>query len=75
MIDMPFLVRLHVFGAFAMLALLPATPLALLMVVALSRRLEPIVTAGRTMLGSLQRLIERLARRVNPASLIWPEED
>jgi nitrate reductase gamma subunit len=75
MIDMPFLVRLHVFAGFAMLALLPATPLALLMVVALSRRLGPIVTVGFRMLRPLQRLIERLARKMNPASLIWPEED
>jgi len=75
MIDMPFLVRLHVFAAFAMLALLPATPLALLMVIALRRLLGPLVTAGCRMLGPLQTLVERLMRRVNPASLIWPEED
>jgi hypothetical protein len=66
-VGMPFLVRLHVFSAFLTLALLPATPAALVLIVALSRAIQWIS-------GPVSRLFEwgrAAARRLNPA--IWPE--
>jgi nitrate reductase gamma subunit len=69
--QMPFLVRLHVFSAFAMLAVLPLTRLAAFFVFALHSLLalmgRPISAAVHT--------AERWLRRHNPAPWLWPEED
>ncbi|MEO7730181.1 MAG: respiratory nitrate reductase subunit gamma [Kofleriaceae bacterium] len=69
--QMPFLVRLHVFTWFAMLALLPFTSLAMILVSAGDRVLlvvaRPIASAG----GAGRRVLGRFS----PARWIWPEED
>jgi hypothetical protein len=67
----PFLVRLHVFSVFAMLAVLPLTRLAAFLIFALHSTLaflgRPISTAGRA--------TESWLRRHNPSAWLWPEED
>jgi nitrate reductase gamma subunit len=69
--QMPFFVRLHVFSAFAMLAVLPLTRLAAFLVFALHSILallgRPISAAGHS--------AERWLRGHNPAHWLWPEED
>jgi len=71
MTDMPFLVRLHVFSSFAVLAILPATRLASVPVLALYRTLTLM---GRP-LAAAARMVDGWIRRHNPAGRIWPEED
>jgi len=71
MTDMPFLVRLHVFSSFAALAVLPATRLASVPVLALYRT---ITLMGRP-LAAAARMVDGWIRRHNPAGRIWPEED
>lgn len=70
-VQMPFLVRLHVFSAFAALAVLPLTRLAALVIFAVHSTLtclgRPISAAGRA--------ADRWLRRHNPAPWLWPEED
>lgn len=68
-IGMPFLVRLHVFSAFATLALFPATHAASVLVVALRRglRFTSVPVYRLVDLGRAR------ARRLNPAIWIWPE--
>jgi nitrate reductase gamma subunit len=69
--QMPFLVRLHVFSAFAALAVLPLTRLAAVLVLilhsALSLLRRPVFATGRA--------AEAWLRRHNPAAWLWPEED
>jgi nitrate reductase gamma subunit len=66
---MPFLVRLHIFSAFAALALFPVTPAASVLVVALRRGLRWASTPVHRFANS-GRVV---ARRLNPAIWIWPE--
>ena len=66
---MPFLVRLHIFSAFATLALSPATPAASVLVVALRRSLRWTSTP----VYRFANLGKVVARRLNPAIWIWPE--
>jgi len=70
-VQMPFVVRLHVFSTFAAIAVLPLTRLAAFFVF--------VINAGA---GLLARFIsaaghpaEEWLRRHNPASWLWPEED
>ena len=70
-VQMPFVVRLHVFSTFAAIAVLPLTRLAAFFIFA--------INAG---MGLLARLIsaaghpaEEWLRGHNPASWLWPEED
>jgi nitrate reductase gamma subunit len=70
-VQMPFVVRLHVFSTFAAIAVLPLTRLAAFFIFA--------INAG---MGLLARLIsaaghpaEEWLRRHNPAPWLWPEED
>lgn len=70
-VQMPFVVRLHLFSTFAAIAVLPLTRLAAFFVFA--------INAGA---GLLVRLIsavghpaEEWLRRHNPAPWLWPEED
>lgn len=69
--QMPFLVRLHVFSAFAALAILPLTRLAAFLVFVLHGAFgllgRPVSAAGRA--------TEAWLRRHNPAARLWPEED
>jgi nitrate reductase gamma subunit len=70
-LQMPFLVRLHVFSWFAALAMVPATRLGSVAAAALQRILagmgKPLAIAGRAAGTWL--------RKHNPAPLFWPEED
>jgi nitrate reductase gamma subunit len=69
--QLPFLVRLHVFSAFAAVAVLPLTRLAAFLVFVLHGALgllgRPVSAAGRA--------AEAWLRRHNPAARLWPEED
>ena len=71
MIQMPFLVRLHVFSMFAAIAVTPATRLGSVILAALQAILgalaKPLAAAGRAAAA--------WARKHNPAPLFWPEED
>jgi nitrate reductase gamma subunit len=69
--QMPFLVRLHVFSAFAMLAVLPLTRLAEFFVFALH---SILALMGRPISAAVH-AAERWLRRHNPAPWLWPEED
>jgi nitrate reductase gamma subunit len=69
--QMPFLVRLHVFTWFAMLALLPFTSLAMILVSAGDRALLVVARPIAAMGGAGRRVLARLS----PARWIWPEED
>lgn len=69
--QMPFFVRLHVFSAFAMLAVLPLTRLAAFFVFALHSLLALM---GRP-ISAVVHAAERWLRRHNPAPWLWPEED
>jgi len=70
-VQMPFVVRLHVFSTFAAIAVLPLTRLAAFFVFA--------INAGVAMLARLISAAghpaEEWLRRHNPASWLWPEED
>jgi nitrate reductase gamma subunit len=69
--QMPFLVQLHVFSAFALLAALPFTRVAVFFIAAIEGAAgllgRPIAAANRGAEGWL--------RKHNPAVWIWPEED
>jgi nitrate reductase gamma subunit len=69
--QMPFLVRLHVFTWFAMLALVPFTSLAMILVSAGDRALL-VVARPISAMGAAGR---RTLARLSPARWIWPEED
>jgi nitrate reductase gamma subunit len=69
--QMPFLVRLHVFTWFAMLALVPFTSLAMILVSAGDRVLLVVARPLAAMGGAGRRTLARLS----PARWIWPEED
>jgi nitrate reductase gamma subunit len=69
--QMPFLVRLHVFSSFAMLAVLPLTRLGSFLVFATDWTLG---LAG-SVLSSAARSLEAWLRKHSPAGWLWPEED
>ena len=69
--QMPFLVRLHVFSAFAMVAVLPLTRLAAFFVFVLH---SILALMGRPISAAVH-AAERWLRRHNPAPWLWPEED
>jgi nitrate reductase gamma subunit len=69
--QMPFFVRLHVFSAFAMFAVLPLTRLAAFFVFALH---SILALMGRPISAAVH-AAERWLRRHNPAPWLWPEED
>jgi nitrate reductase gamma subunit len=70
-VQMPFLVRLHVFSLFAAVAVTPLTRLGTVLAGVLQRIFilagKPVSAAGRA--------TEALFRKLNPAAWIWPEED
>ena len=70
-LQMPFLVRLHIFASFSALAVLPLTRLASFAVVALDRSFALI---GRPVSVTAHGA-EAWFRKHNPASWLWPEED
>lgn len=70
-VQMPFLVRLHVFSLFACFAILPATRIGTVLVAALRGVLG---VAGKV--GSAgERAAEGWFKKHNPAPWLWPEED
>ncbi|MGZ4870456.1 MAG: respiratory nitrate reductase subunit gamma [Candidatus Angelobacter sp.] len=69
--QMPFLVRLHIFASFSALAVLPLTRLAAFAIVALDRLFGLI---GRPVSASAH-AAEAWVHKHNPASWLWPEED
>lgn len=70
-VQMPFLVRLHIFSSFAAVALLPFTRLAPVVVLALNRGIE-LINRPVSVIGHAA---EAWLTRHNPAAWIWPEED
>jgi nitrate reductase gamma subunit len=69
--QMPFFVRLHVFSAFAMFAVLPLTRLAAFFVFVL----HSILAVMNRPISAAVHAAERWLRRHNPAPWLWPEED
>jgi nitrate reductase gamma subunit len=69
--QMPFLVRLHVFSAFAAIAVFPLTRLAAFVVFGLD---WAFALLGRAF-ASTTRILEAWTRKHNPAAWLWPEED
>jgi nitrate reductase gamma subunit len=69
--QMPFFVRLHMFSAFAMLAVLPLTRLAAFFVFGMH---SILALMGRPISAAVH-AAERWLRRHNPAPWLWPEED
>ena len=69
--QMPFLVRLHVFSAFAAIAVFPLTRLAAFVVFGLN---WAFALLGRAF-ASTTRVLEAWTRKHSPAAWLWPEED
>jgi nitrate reductase gamma subunit len=68
---MPFLVRLHMFSWFVMIALVPFTSAALILAAGIER-CALLVT--RPLDAAIQ-MARRMATRLSPAKWLWPEED
>ncbi|HEX3766504.1 MAG TPA: respiratory nitrate reductase subunit gamma [Kofleriaceae bacterium] len=69
--QMPFLVRLHVFSWFAVLAVLPFTSAAMILVSAGDR---VVLAVGRPITAAAQ-TGRRVLGKLSPARWLWPEED
>ncbi|HET9621111.1 MAG TPA: respiratory nitrate reductase subunit gamma [Kofleriaceae bacterium] len=69
--QMPFLVRLHVFTWFIVIALVPFTSVSNLIIPAVDR----VLTALSKPVGAAGAAGRRTAKKLSPAHLIWPEED
>lgn len=69
--QMPFLVRLHVFSAFAALAVFPLTRLAAAVILVLNWAIALLGSA----FASITSILEAWIRKHNPAAWLWPEED
>jgi len=69
--QMPFLVRLHVFSLFALMALLPFTSAAMVLVSAGDRAL---MFAARP-IAAVTGAAHRASAKLSPARWLWPEED
>ena len=69
--EMPFLVRLHVFTWFVVIALVPFTSVANLIIPAVDR----VLLAISGPVGAAGAAGRRTAKKLSPAHLIWPEED
>ena len=68
---MPFLVRLHVLSWFAVIALVPFTSAAMILVSALDR----VVMLITRPINAAARAGRRALARLSPARWLWPEED
>ena len=69
--QMPFLIRLHVFTWFALLAVVPFTSAAMILVSAGDR----LVLLAARPIGALGQRGRRTAGKFSPARWLWPEED
>jgi nitrate reductase gamma subunit len=67
---LPFLVRLHLFAAFAALAVFPATRLAALPLLAVHRALD---LAGRATIAAARPAVAWVRR--GPAAMLWPDRE
>jgi len=70
-VNLPYLIRLHVWASFASLALFPATSLARAPIAIIRRGME----RGLAPVHALVNLTAKVSARLNPAIWIWPEED
>ena len=70
-VQMPFVVRLHVFSTFAAIAVLPLTRLAAFFVFAINAGVAVLAR----LISAAGHPAEEWLRRHNPASWLWPEED
>jgi nitrate reductase gamma subunit len=70
-VQMPFVVRLHVFSTFAAIAVLPLTRLAAFFVFAINAG----VAMFARLISAAGHPAQEWLRRHNPASWLWPEED
>jgi hypothetical protein len=68
---MPFLVRLHVFSWFAMIAVVPFTSFAMTLVSAGDR----VVLIASHPIAAMGRAGHRALAKLSPARWLWPEED
>jgi nitrate reductase gamma subunit len=68
---LPFVVRIHVLSWFALIALVPFTSAALILVAGIERAVAPV---GRP-LDAATRAGKRALARLSPARWLWPEED
>jgi nitrate reductase gamma subunit len=69
--EMPMLVRLHVFSAFAALAVVPLTRLAAVILPAIEWALHTALRPAK----ALGQAVAARIRKHNPAAWLWPEED
>jgi nitrate reductase gamma subunit len=69
--QMPFLIRLHVFSWFAVLAVVPFTSAAMILVAAGDR----IVLAAGRPIAAAAHTGRRALGKLSPARWLWPEED
>jgi len=72
---LPFLVQLHVFSAFVLLAVFPFTSAFLLVAAVASRAIAPIFRQARAIATGGRAALEGAVRRLDPAAWIWPEEE
>jgi nitrate reductase gamma subunit len=70
-VDMPFLVRLHVLSWFAIIALVPFTSASLIAVSVLDR----LVALALRPINAATRVGRRAVAKLSPARWLWPEED
>ena len=70
-VNLPYLIRLHVFASFASLALFPATSLARAPIAVFRRGLKRVLAP----VHGLVDFMTKVGARLNPAIWIWPEED
>jgi nitrate reductase gamma subunit len=68
---MPFLVRIHVFSWFLVMALVPFTSAALILASGIERC---VVLVTRPLDAAIQ-MARRMATKLSPARWLWPEED
>jgi nitrate reductase gamma subunit len=73
--QLPFLVRLHVFSSLAILAMIPLTRLAPLLMVPLHHGLDFLVGGFSALVRPVRSTLELVFERNNPLPRIWPEED
>jgi len=69
--EMPFLVRLHAFSWFVVIALVPFTSAALIIASGLER-CAVLVTRP---INAATQVAQRMAAKLSPARWLWPEED
>jgi nitrate reductase gamma subunit len=69
--QMPFLIRLHVFSWFAVIAVVPFTSAAMILVSAGDR---VVLLAGRPITAAT-RAARKTLGKLSPARWLWPEED